>query len=65
MTPQFQELLNVLSHSVFGNEYVASSEVKAGEIYSLSVKQGVFPLVYPVVSEKNPCADIKKEMLFS
>ncbi len=64
MTMQFKEMLKVLGHSVFGTEYIPSDGVDADLVYETSVKQGVFSLVYPVVSEKIPCSDMKKEMLF-
>ncbi len=64
MTTQFEEFLNVLGHSVFGSEYCPSGKADCTAIYNMAVKQGVFPLVYPVVSEKIPSSDMKWEMLF-
>lgn len=64
MTAQFEEFLNVLERSVFGTEYNPTENTDCKTIYDLAVKQGVFPLVYPVVSEKIPSSDMKWEMLF-
>ena len=64
MTAQFEELLKVLGQSVFGTEYSASENADSMTIYNLAMKQSVFPLVYPVVSEKIPSSDMKWEMLF-
>ena len=64
MTEQFRELLNVLGRSVFGTEYNPSEKINVNAVYETAVKQGVFPLVYPVVSEKVMPSDMKYEMLF-
>ena len=64
MTAQFEELLKVLGRSVFGTEYVVSENADSAAIYNLAVTQSVFPLVYPVLSEKIPLSETKWEMLF-
>ena len=64
MTMQFKEMLKVLGRSVFGTEYIPTNDIDVEKVYDTSIKQGVFPLVYPVVSEKIPSSDMKYEMLF-
>lgn len=64
MTVHFEEMLKVLGRSVFGTEYIPTEGTEAGKVYETAIKQGVFPLVYPVVSEKIPSSDMKYEMLF-
>ena len=57
-------MLKVLGRSVFGTEYIPTEGTDVEKVYETAVKQGVFPLVYPVVSEKIPTSDMKYEMLF-
>ncbi len=64
MTVQFEAMLKVLGRSVFGTEYIPTEGTDVEKVCETAVKQGVFPLVYPVVSEKIPFSDTKYEMLF-
>ncbi len=64
MTIQFQQMLNVLKQSVFGKktDYILDEEYE--KIFELALRQGIFPLVYPVISPKQENPSLQWEGIF-
>ena len=64
MTVQFEILLDALKSSVFGKEYILNNDIDCDAVYKAAVSQGVFPLVYSVVSEKKQDKELRWEAHF-
>ena len=65
MTKEFEKLLEYLTFAVFGRKNETVSDISLDDICNVSMKQGVFPLVFGALSaEEKKFIDKKWQGLF-